>query len=163
MKKLLVAAIVLSFGTGILAGRLFFQRRVIINRIVHDNAGNWTHEPIDVIRAKKQVLDNGSYGAYVRVLKYHMSTGTSSQMLVWSMIMANKHRNAQAFFDAYACFQKLSVGGNELGGLDDLDRKTQTLALDFLAEGAGMGEERAIRAVADYKAAGRYDFHAALH
>lgn len=115
---------------------------------------------------KKKVILNGDIDAYGGLSIYFMDL-PSDYSLFWSLLVANKYDITQAYYDVYKAIGFFEYGNNHLDkyieykeqntiNLDDLDKKTRKIALDYLEVAASRNHYNACVNLAVYYGLGKY-------
>ncbi len=86
---------------------------------------------------QKKALRDGDTGAY-NILSVNYLESHYEGFLYTALIMANRHKNGQAYIDVYYCLTDYPHK-KENTELDDLDKETRILALQYLIRGASIG------------------------
>lgn len=108
---------------------------------------------------EKENIYNGSKKYYDELRKYYLSIGFY-KFFPWALFMANKFDNSQAYFDVYYSLCELNcLGENKKNNdllLDNLDAKTQKMAIDYLIKAAEKDHNQAKEILGKYYLEGRY-------
>lgn len=82
------------------------------------------------------------------------------EFLPWALLMANKYDNTKAYFDVYVCLFEFNNLYNPVGldnwALDNLDTKTQKMAIEYLIKAANNGHNQAKEILGKYYLEGKY-------
>jgi hypothetical protein len=94
---------------------------------------------------KKQVLEKGDTLAYYELKVAFMGLPVYPEVMVYSMIMANKYGYTQAFYDVYFCIKLLN--SHYVGALDD---ETLKLGISYFFSACERGHHQANSKVKEY-------------
>lgn len=108
-----------------------------------------------------KIINNGSKESYYELGIYYLDIG-AYKFLPWALLMANKYKYDQAYFDVfyylYELSNKIEPKSENLNNysLDNLDKKTQKMAIEYLKIAASKGHEQAKEILSLYKKEGKY-------
>lgn len=108
-----------------------------------------------------KIINNGSKECYYELGIYYLDIGTY-KFLPWALLMANKYKYDQAYFDVFCYLFDLSNNiehkSENLDNypLDNLDKKTQKMAVEYLKIAASKGHEQAKEILSLYEKEGKY-------
>lgn len=109
---------------------------------------------VDIGYYRDLAIEKGDTIAYIELSMEYMES-IHYDFLYTALIMANKYNYPEAYFDVYFCLTDYSnkAENTELSGVD---KKTRTLALEYLNEGAKLGDKGCKRILAYHLLEGKY-------
>lgn len=88
-------------------------------------------------------INKGDTSAFNRVFSYYAIEGRKSELLAYSITMANKYNYIDAYFYVYMTLDDPKQGG----GLNTLDERTKNLALYYLFRAHELGYKEATNVI----------------
>ena len=105
------------------------------------------------------IINYGSKESYYEMNVYCLDIG-SYKLLPWSLLMANKYDYDEAYLDVYFSLYDLnSLGENKKvsdWSLDNLDKKTREMAIEYIEIAAKKGQKQAKEILTFYEKEGKY-------
>jgi len=107
-----------------------------------------------------ELVKKGDTIAYENLFMVFLTTTTkehSSELLIYSLLMANKYNYPFAYYGVYDClWQIYPETTSSLMLLDSLDETTRNIALEYLQKGAELGENNCQYNLGRYYLEGKY-------
>jgi hypothetical protein len=119
----------------------------------------WVHTcqtKTPISKLKKDVVLYGDTDAYWELKLKHMDMDLIESLLPYSLLMANKYDYPLAYFDVYNSIILLSYRNSSNHTFDFLDKKTLSLAIEYLKMGSDKGESNCMRDLGFLYMAGKY-------
>lgn len=109
---------------------------------------------------ENDILMNGNVNSYNELRTSYIDKDMFS-FLPWALVMSNKYKNKDAYFDAYYClFDFNSIGFStkqlEDWSLENLDVETQQFAIAYLKRASEMGNSQATDILEIYRKNRKY-------
>lgn len=128
------------------------------NSCLHTNRS--MNEPVHAIPELEDSILKAGKRDYYEELQISYLDRNSYEFLPWALLMANKYNDTGAYLDVYICLFELSnlydSAGLENWSLDNLDNKTQKMAIEYLNKAAEKGHHQAKEILGKYYLEGRY-------
>lgn len=108
-----------------------------------------------------KIINKGVKEDYNELKIYYLDIGFY-KVFPWALLMANKFDYDQAYFDVFYSLYDLNNNvkceyeNSENYSLDNLDTKTQKIAIDYLIMATNKGHEQAEEILTIYKKEGKY-------
>jgi hypothetical protein len=113
-----------------------------------------TYTPVEQLQ--KNVILYGDAEAYWELRLKYMEMSMDESLLPYSLIMANKYDYPIAYFDVYNWLTLLSYWHSPNHTFDLLDKKTLSLAIEYLKRGSQKGETNCMRNLGYLYEEGKY-------
>lgn len=104
------------------------------------------HQITNQSTLKNEVLFSGDIEAYQLLKTEYLNYAFYEEILLYAMIMANKHDYPQAYFDVFTCLTDIY-----LSDLNQIDEITASIAIEYLIKAADKGHHQAKEMVEEYK------------
>ncbi|MBP1677382.1 MAG: hypothetical protein H6Q20_1941 [Bacteroidetes bacterium] len=118
------------------------------------------NEPVHSIGELNDSILKAGRRDYYEELQISYLDRNSYEFLPWALLMANKYNDTGAYLDVYICLFEFSnlydSTGLESWSLDNLDKKTQKMAIEYLIKAAEKGHNQAKEILGRYYLEGRY-------
>jgi hypothetical protein len=111
----------------------------------------------EIPQIKKLILSKGDQAAYIDLMIYYEDKMQYEALLPYSIIMANKYDNANAYYQIYFCIMRIYNNGQfDYKFIKNLDLDSRKFVLDNLQNSAQLGDNSAKEYLAKYYAEGVY-------
>jgi hypothetical protein len=87
---------------------------------------------------KKAILFNGDIDAYNSLSIAYLDYSFQEEFLLYAMIMANKYKYPQAYFDVFTCLTDIYFAD-----ISKIDEETANLAIEYLLKAYNKGHHQA--------------------